>query len=72
MNGPTTSARSIFPAQEIIVPVGGYCYSRHVRESFCGNIVREVEVVCGVWSRARRLSAGPGSGWSAAKFRKPA
>lgn len=33
-----------FPAQEIIVPVGGYCYGTNVRDGFCENKLKEVEV----------------------------
>lgn len=33
-----------FPAQEIIVPVGGYCYGGDVGEGFYENKLKEVEV----------------------------
>lgn len=33
-----------FPAREIIVPVGGYCYGRDVGEGFCENKLKEVDV----------------------------
>lgn len=33
-----------FPAQEIVVPVGGYCYGTDIREGFYENKVSQVEM----------------------------
>lgn len=54
-----------FPAQEIIVPVGGYCYSGDVRECFYENKLKEVEVsaVAGV-EPTPQLEPRQDGGWS--------